>query len=102
MTRPLIFHWVLLLCAVAVVQAETVQGKVVDPSGAVIAGARVAAVNRVGVIAQTVSDAAGAVQVFLGGSGRADLFVNPPGLRTQDVPLGAARHFYFGHWGGKE
>src|SRR5260370_388690 len=90
MTRPLIFHWVLLLCAVAVVQAGTVKGKVVDPSGAVIAGARVAAVNRVGVIAQTVSDAAGAFQVSVADSAGANLLVTAPGFETRTVPLAQA------------
>ena len=90
MTRPLIFQWVLLLCAVPVVQAETVQGKVADPSGAAIAGARVAAVNRVGVIAQAVSDVAGAFQVSVADSAGANFIVTAPGFETKIVSLAQA------------
>ena len=87
MTRPLIFHWVLLLCAVPAVHAETVQGKVADPSGAAIAGARVAAVNRVGVMAQAVSDVAGAFQISVADAAGANLLVTAPGFETKTVPL---------------
>ncbi|HXA04943.1 MAG TPA: TonB-dependent receptor plug domain-containing protein, partial [Bryobacteraceae bacterium] len=89
-TRPLLFHWVLLLCAVPVVQAETVQGKVVDPSGAVIAGAHVAAVNRVGVITQAVSDAAGAFQVSVPDNAGANLLVTASGFETKTIALAEA------------
>ena len=89
-TRPLLFHWVLLLCAVPVVQAETVQGKVVDPSGAVIAGAHVAAVNRVGVITQAVSDAAGAFQVSVPDYAGANLLVTASGFETKTIALAEA------------
>ena len=87
MTRPLLFHWVLLLCAAPVVQAETFQGKLADPSGAAIAGARVAAVSRVGVIAQTVSDATGAFQITVADAAGANLLVTAPGFETKRVPL---------------
>jgi outer membrane cobalamin receptor len=62
---------------------------VADPSGAAIAGARVAAVNRVGVIAQAVSDAAGFFQVSVADAG-ANLLVTAPGFETKPVPLGQA------------
>ena len=47
MLRPSTF-WVFFLAFT--LRAETFSGKVVDPSGAAIPGARVAAVNRVGVV----------------------------------------------------
>ncbi|MBZ5596419.1 MAG: TonB-dependent receptor [Acidobacteriia bacterium] len=90
MTRPLTFSLLFLLCAAAMTQAETVQGKVVDPSGAVIPGARVAAVNRVGVMAQAVSDAAGAFQVSVADGIGANLLVTAPGFETKSVPLAQA------------
>ena len=55
MTRPFTL-WVFFLAFA--LRAETFSGKVIDPSGAAIPGARVAAVNRVGVVTQTQSDAA--------------------------------------------
>jgi outer membrane receptor protein involved in Fe transport len=90
MTRPLIFHYILLLCIVPVAQAENVQGRVVDSSGAAIAGARVAAVNRVGVIAQAVSDATGAFQISAADTAGANLLVTAPGFETKTVPLAQA------------
>src|SRR5712692_4190451 len=87
MTRPSTF-WVLFLAFA--LRAETFPGKIVDPSGAAIAGARVAAVNRVGVIAQTVSDAAGAFQIPVPDSTGTNLRVTAPGFETKTVPLAQA------------
>src|SRR5579864_4047890 len=87
MTRPLTFLFILQLWVVPVVQAETIRGRVVDPSGAAIAEARVAAVNRVGVIAQALSDAAGAFQVSVPDSAGANLLVTASGFETKTVPL---------------
>lgn len=87
MIRPLTFFCILLLCVVPLVQAETVRGRVVDPSGAAIQGARVAAVNRVGVIAQAVTDAAGAFQVSVADTPGASLLVTAAGFETKTVPL---------------
>src|ERR1700694_402021 len=44
-------------------RAESMQGTVTDPTGAPIAGARVAATNRVGVIGETVTNAAGRFEI---------------------------------------
>src|ERR1700704_5277458 len=84
MTPPSTF-WLFLLSFA--LRAETFPGKVVDPSGAAIPGARVAAVKRVGVIAQTVSDAAGAFQIPVAGAAGVNLLVTAPGFETKTVSL---------------
>ncbi len=87
MTRPFTF-WVFFLAFA--LHAETFSGKIVDPSGAAIPGARVAAVNRVGVVAQTVSDAAGAFQIAVADAAGVNLLVTAPGFETKTVPLAEA------------
>ena len=86
-TRPSPF-WVFFLAFA--LHAEIFPGKIVDPSGSAIAGACVAAVNRVGVIAQTVSDAAGAFQIRVPDSAGTNLRVTAPGFETKTVPLAKA------------
>src|SRR5579863_142835 len=84
MLRPSTF-WVFFLAFT--LRAETFSGKVVDPSGAAIPGARVAAVNRVGVVAQTISDTAGAFQIAVADGDGVNLLVTAPGFETKTVPL---------------
>ena len=84
MTRPLTFSLFLFAC---VLRAETYAGKVVDPSGAAIAGADVAAVNRLGVVARTATDAAGAFQITVAETASVNLLVTATGFETKRVPL---------------
>jgi len=88
MTRPFTF-WVFFLAFA--LHAETFSGKIVDPSGAAIPGARVAAVNRVGVVAQTVTDTGGAFQIAVAGAAAGvNLLITAPGFETKNVPLAEA------------
>jgi outer membrane cobalamin receptor len=87
MIRPSKF-WVFFLAFA--LRAETFSGKVVDPSGAAIPGARVAAVNRVGVVAQIASDAAGAFQIAVADAAGVNLLVTAPGFETKTIPLAQA------------
>jgi outer membrane cobalamin receptor len=84
MTRPLPFSVFLFAC---VLHAETFQGKVVDPSGAAIASAGVAAVNRLGVVARAATDSAGTFQITVPETSGANLLVTAPGFETKTVPL---------------
>jgi outer membrane receptor protein involved in Fe transport len=90
MTRPSTFLLFLLSCAALVVRAETFQGKVVDASGASISGARIAAVNRVGVVAQAYSDAAGAFHIAVPDAAGTNLVVTAPGFETKVLPVAQA------------
>ena len=87
MKRPLTFSLFFLACFL---HAETHQGKVVDPSGAAIPGARVAAVNRLGVVARASTDATGAFQISIPETSIANLLVTAPGFETKTVALTAA------------
>jgi outer membrane cobalamin receptor len=70
--------------------AETVQGKVVDPSGAAIPGARVAALSRVGVVVQATTDGFGAFQTSVPDAAGLNLIVTAPGFETKTVPVAQA------------
>lgn len=87
MTR-LLPLWVFFLAFA--LRAERFPGKVIDPSGAAIPGARVAAVNRVGVVAQSVSDAAGSFQIEVADAAGVNLLVTAPGFETKVVRLAQA------------
>ena len=87
MTRPYTLCFFFL---VFVLRAETFPGKVVDPAGAAIPGARVAAVKPIGVVAQTVSDAAGGFQIAVAEAAGVNLLVTAPGFETRTVPLAQA------------
>jgi outer membrane cobalamin receptor len=87
MTRPVLTGLFLFACTL---HAETYQGKVVDPSGAAIAGADVAAVNRLGVVARTASDSGGAFQITVAENSGASLLVTAPGFETKTVALADA------------
>src|SRR2546423_1900725 len=84
MTRPFTLSVFFLACAL---RAETFPGKVIDPSGAAIPGARMAAVNRVGVVAQTVTDAGGAFQISVADAAGVNLLVTAAGFETKTIPL---------------
>jgi outer membrane cobalamin receptor len=74
-----------------VLPAQTFEGKVVDPSGAAIPGASVAAINRVGVIVHAVTDASGSFQISVPDSQNASLLVTAPGFETKTLPFSADR-----------
>jgi outer membrane cobalamin receptor len=65
----------------------TVNGTVLDPSGAAIAGAQVSAVNRLGVAQQTTTDQAGGFTLRLSEAGDVHLVVTAPGFETKSIPL---------------
>src|SRR5713226_445710 len=82
------FH--ILICSLAaasLLAGETFQGKIVDISGAPIPGAQVAAVNRLGVITQTTSDAIGEFRISVKPSDIASFRITAPGFETKTVPL---------------
>jgi outer membrane cobalamin receptor len=70
-----------------VLRAETYQGKVVDPSGAAIAGADVAAVNRLGVVARAATDSMGTFQITVPEISGVSLLVTAPGFETKTLSL---------------
>jgi outer membrane receptor protein involved in Fe transport len=71
----------------ACLSAAEIKGKVVDPSGAPIAGAQVSVVSRVGVEAQTASSTSGAFELNTLETPGAKLVVTAPGFSTQTLPL---------------
>lgn len=74
------------ICAQAGIAATvTVRGVVLDPSGAPIPGAQIAARNRLGVVAQTSSDHLGAFDIDAGDSDT--LIATAPGFSTATVPV---------------
>ena len=89
MTRPLTRSVFLLACTVFAMHAETFPGKVVDPSGAAIPGATVAAVNRVGVVAQAVTDTSGSFQISVPDAANTNLLITAPGFETKTVSFSA-------------
>ena len=81
---------VFLLGGVVSRASELVKGTVLDPSGAPIAGAEIAAVSRLGVVAQTRSDAAGEFRLTLSELTGVRLTIAAPGFATQSIdPAGA-------------
>jgi hypothetical protein len=71
----------------ACLSAAEIKGKVVDPSGAPVAGAQVSVVSRVGVEAQTASSISGAFELNIPETPGAKLVVTAPGFSTQTLPL---------------
>ena len=71
----------------ACLSAAEIKGKVVDPSGAPVAGAQVSVVSRVGVDAQTASSIGGAFELNIPETPGAKLVVTAPGFSTQTLPL---------------
>jgi outer membrane receptor protein involved in Fe transport len=71
----------------ACLSAAEIKGKVVDPSGAPVAGAQVSVVSRVGVEAQTASSTSGAFELNTPETPGAKLVVTAPGFNTQTLPL---------------
>ena len=85
----LLVLWLGLLPA-ATATSFTINGTVLDPSGAAIAGAQVSAVNRLGVAQQTTTDQAGGFTLKLSGTGEMHLAITAPGFETKSIPLAGA------------
>ena len=71
----------------ACLSAAEIKGKVVDPSGAPVAGAQVSVVGRVGVQNQTAASWNGAFELEAVETPGAKLVVTAPGFSTQTLPL---------------
>jgi outer membrane receptor protein involved in Fe transport len=71
----------------ACLSAVEIKGKVVDPSGAPVAGAQVSVVSRVGVEAQTATSASGGFELNTPETPGFKLVVTAPGFSTQTLPL---------------
>jgi outer membrane cobalamin receptor len=66
--------------------AATIKGKVVDPSGAPIGGAKIAAVNRVGVLARTTAASNGVFELDAPDFMDTSVVVTAPGFNTRTLP----------------
>lgn len=77
-----------ILACVSVAQAESLQGTVTDPTSAPIAGARVSAVTRVGVVAETVTNAAGRFSLAVADISTVKLVITAGGFATVTITAG--------------
>src|ERR1039458_763896 len=75
-----------LICS-ACLSASEIKGRIVDPSGAPVSGAQIAAVNRVGVVAQTTAAPNGSFQLDAPETPDTRLVVAAPGFSTRTLPL---------------
>ncbi|MGD0771266.1 MAG: TonB-dependent receptor [Candidatus Solibacter sp.] len=78
-----------LICSACLSAAE-IKGKIVDPSGAPVSGAQIAAVNRVGVVAQTTAASNGNFQLDVPETPDTRLVVAAPGFSTRTLALDQA------------
>src|ERR1035441_1685739 len=78
-----------LICS-ACLSASEIKGRIVDPSGAPVSGAQIAAVNRVGVVARTTAAPNGSFQLDAPETPDTRLVVAPPGFRTRTPALDQA------------
>ena len=74
----------------ACLSASEIKGKIIDPSGAPVSGAQIAAVNRVGVVAQTTAAPNGSFQLDAPETPDTRLVVTAPGFSTRTLPLDQA------------
>jgi outer membrane cobalamin receptor len=70
--------------------ASEIKGKIIDPSGAPVSGAQIAAVNRVGVVAQTTAASNGSFQLDAPETPDTRLVVAAPGFSTRTLALDQA------------
>ena len=70
----------------ACLSASEIKGKIIDPSGGPVPGAQIAAVNRVGVVAQTTTAANGSFQLDAPETPDTRLVIAAPGFRTRTLP----------------
>ncbi len=75
------------LAPAAIAGSFTIHGTVLDPSGAVIPGAQVSAVNRLGVTQQTLADHGGGFTLKLPETAGMHLTVTAGGFETRTIPL---------------
>src|SRR5258708_7911830 len=81
MNRLTTLKFSLCLLAPFALAGETIHGSVTDPSKAPISGAQVAAINRIGVVAQTSTDSAGRFEIPIAER----LIVTASGFETKTV-----------------
>src|SRR5664279_1300721 len=74
----------------ACLSASGIKGKIIDPSGAPVSGAQIAAVNRVGVVARTTAASNGSFQLDAPENADTRLVVTAPGFSTRTLPLDQA------------
>jgi outer membrane receptor protein involved in Fe transport len=74
----------------ASLSASGIKGKIIDPSGAPVPGAQIAAVNRVGVVARTTAAPNGNFQLDAPETSDTRLVVAAPGFSTRTLPLDQA------------
>src|ERR1035437_6340532 len=74
----------------ACLSASEIKGKIIDPSGAPVAGAQIAAVNRVGVVARTTASPNGSFQLDAPENADTRLVVAAPGFTTRSLALDQA------------
>src|SRR5437868_6653225 len=77
---------ILLAVSAAALAAAEIRGTVLDPSDAAIPDAQVSAVNRLGVVAQTITDHSGAFLLRAAGE---RLTITAPGFESKTIPLDA-------------
>ncbi|MFN7993769.1 MAG: TonB-dependent receptor [Bryobacteraceae bacterium] len=82
--RLLLFYLSLLYAASAA--PLSVRGVVLDPSNAAISGAQVSAVNRLGVLSQTVTDISGAFSLKITEPADTRVVITAPGFETKTLP----------------
>src|SRR4051794_7678510 len=76
---------VFCLLVSARLHAAEIKGQVLDPSGAPVAGAQVAAVNRVGIVARATAGATGTFQLELQPDPDIRIVVTAPGFSTRTL-----------------
>src|SRR5450631_3949109 len=76
--------------ATASLPASEIKGRIVDPSGAPISGAQIAAVNRVGVVAQTITTSNGSFQLDAPETPDTRLVIAASGFSTRTLPVDQA------------
>ncbi len=74
----------------ACVSASGIKGKIIDPSGAPVPGAQIAAVNRVGVVGRTTAAPNGSFQLDVPETPDVRLVVAAPGFSTRTLALDQA------------
>src|ERR1035437_7109029 len=74
----------------ACLSASGIKGKIIDPSGAPVSGAQIAAVNRVGVVAQTTAAPNGSFQLDAPDTPDTRLAAAAPGCSPRPVALDQA------------
>ena len=70
----------------ACLRASEIKGKIIDPAGAPVAGAQIAVVDRVGVLARTTAGLNGAFQLEAPETPDTRIVVTAPGFSTRTLP----------------